>query len=164
MAIYLKLDKIKGPVTTKGFEDTIELLSCETNVDRHMNQPTRSEKNRGHAEAQMDMIYVTKMWDGVSSTKIFESVMKGDMDMTGTISFTNADSPPVAYLEIELKNVAISTYAMSGSNASTATEVPNESLYLSFTEIQITPYTIGSDKKAKKGSMVKHTLTTGETS
>jgi type VI secretion system secreted protein Hcp len=164
MAIYLKLDKIDGPVTTKGFEKTIELLTFSGGADRHMNQPSRSEKNRGHAEAEVPMINVSKMWDGVSSAKIFESVLKGDMDMTGTISFTNADSPPVAYLEIELKNVGISSYILSGSNASAVTEVPNEQMFLSFTDIQITPFTIGSDKKANKGSMVKHSLTSGETS
>ena len=61
MAIYMKLSKIDGPVTTGPFKNTIELTSFNTGCGRHLSQPTRSEQNRGHAEADIDMVFVSKM-------------------------------------------------------------------------------------------------------
>jgi type VI protein secretion system component Hcp len=163
MAIYMKLSKITGPVATGPFADTIELTSFTAGASRHLSQPSRSEQNRGHAEADIDMVFVSKMWDGVSSAKLFQSLVKGDMDLTATISFTNADSPAATYLEVALTNVALARYGIRGAGG-TATDLPTEDLTLSFTAMQWTPYTIGSDKKAKKGGMVKVDLPTGDVS
>jgi type VI protein secretion system component Hcp len=99
------------------------------------------------------------LWDGVSSAKLFQSICKGDMNMTATISFTNADTPAVTYLEVSLTNVALARYSVSGFGG--ASGLPTEDLLLSFTAIQWTPYTIGSDKKAKKGGIVKMDLPSG---
>lgn len=161
MAIYMKLSTIEGPVTTKGFEKTIELLSFNVSAHRPLIQPTRSEQNRGNAEATVEMATITKLWSGVDSTKLFQSIMKGDMNITATISFTNADSPPVTFLQAVLSNVAIARYSIRGNGNS---EMPVEDIILSFTDIEWTPYTIGSDKKPVKGNMVKYTLPTGTVS
>ena len=85
------------------------------------------------------------------------------MDMTAKISFTNADSPAATYLEVDLTNVALARYSVRGAGGA-ATDLPTEDLTLSFTSIQWTPYTIGSDKKAVKGGMVKCDLPTGAVS
>jgi type VI protein secretion system component Hcp len=166
MAIYMQFSGeniIEGPVTTKPFEKAIELTSFNTGCSRHLSQPTRSEQNRGHAEADIDMVFVSKLWDGVSSAKLFSSLVNGIMNMTAKISFTNADSPPAKYLEVDLTNVALARYSVRGAGGA-ATDLPTEDLTLSFTAIQWTPYTIGSDKKAKKGAMVKFDLPTAEVS
>ncbi|MBV8457972.1 MAG: type VI secretion system tube protein Hcp [Acetobacteraceae bacterium] len=160
MAIYMKLDKITGPVQTGPFKDTIELTSFSTGASRHLSQPTRSEQNRGHAEADIDMVFVSKLWDGVSSAKLFQSVAKGEMDMTATISFTNADTPASTYLEVCLTNAAIARYSVRGSGGA-ATDLPTEDLTISFTAIQWTPYTVDSKGKPTKGGMVKMDLPTG---
>jgi type VI secretion system secreted protein Hcp len=163
MAIYLQFsgnNVIKGPVQTGPFKDAIELTSFSTGASRHLSQPTRSEQNRGHAEADIDMVFVSKMWDGISSSALFQSVAKGDMDMTATISFTNADSPAQTYLQVCLSNAAIARYSLRGAGGA-ATDLPTEDLTLSFTAIQWTPYTIDSKKQPQKGSMVKMDLPTG---
>jgi len=159
----MKLDKIKGSISTSSFTETIELISFNTGCSRNLSQPTGSQQNRGKAVAEVDMVRVSKMWDGVSSAKLFQSIAKGDMEINATISFTNADSPPQTYLEIELTNVALASYRISGAGGSSM-DVPAEDMTLSFTAIQWTPYTIGSDKKPKKGDIVKHDLTTGTVS
>lgn len=163
MAIYMKLDKIDGPVQVGDFKGAIELTSFSAGASRHLSQPTRSEQNRGHAEADIDMVFVSKMWDGVSSSKLFQSVAKGDMDMTATITFTNADTLAQKYLEVCLSNVAIARYSVRGAGGA-ATDLPTEDLTLSFTAIQWTPYTIDSKKQPQKGAMVKMDLPTASLS
>lgn len=167
MAIYMKLSGINGPVEVSDFKDQFELTSFTHSATRDIGQPTRSQQNRGRSEPHIDYVYVQKMWDGVSSSKLFQSLVKGDMNMTATISFTNADNPPATYLQVVLSNAAIAHYSVSGAGTPPGggtTDLPTENLTLSFTAIEWTPYTIGSDKKPKKGDVVKHDLTTGNLS
>jgi hypothetical protein len=56
MAIYMKLTDIDGPVQVSDFKDTIELTNFTVGASRHLTQPTRSDQNRGHAEADVDMV------------------------------------------------------------------------------------------------------------
>jgi type VI secretion system secreted protein Hcp len=161
MAIYMKLDKIKGGVETGSFKDTMELTHFSAGCSRALSQPTGSQQNRGKAAIEVDMVNVSKTWDGHSSAKLFESLAKGDMDIEATISFTNADKQ--TYLEVELTKVALAKYSISGAGGPDM-DVPHEDLTLSFTAIKWTPYTIDSTNKANKGGMVKYDLTTVTTS
>jgi type VI protein secretion system component Hcp len=159
MAIYMKLTEIKGPSEVQSFPDQIQLTSFSFSSQRTIGQPAGTDKNRGKSEAFIHEINVSKPWDGVSSSKLFESLAKGVMNMTATISFSNADSPPVTYLEVCLSNVAITQYSVGGGGDG---GLPQESLTLSYTAIQWTPSTIASDAKAKSGAKVKYDLTTGK--
>ena len=161
MAIYMKLDKIKGGIATGTYKDTIELTSFNTGCSRVYSQPVGTAQNRTKGGMEIDMVDVSKLWDGHSSAKLFQSVSKGDMDIKATISFTGADKE--AYLEVELTNVALAKYSISGSGGPDM-DAPHENLTLSFTAIQWTPYTFDAKGNKVKGGIVTHDLVTIKTS
>jgi type VI protein secretion system component Hcp len=164
MAIYMNLTTIPGPVTQEGFAKQIELVSVNFSANRDIPQGTKNLDNRAIAEVQIGYINVTKQWDGMSSAKLFESICQGTTNLTATISFTSQNSAgSLTYLTIELTNVGLANYGCSGSGGPGG-ELPIEGLELSFTKIQITPYTVGSDKKPVKGGVVQFDLSTGATS
>ena len=159
MAIYMKLTTIKGPVKQQGFEDQIELSSFGMSAYRHIPQETKSIENRSVAEAQINYVDIDKIWDGVSSTKMLESMLKGTMNMTAEISFTSqTDGGSLTYLTVKLENVGLAAHMLSCDSGG---NLPRESAKLSFTKVEITPYTVGSDKKPVKGGVMHHDLSTG---
>ena len=158
MAIYLKLSTIDGPVTQKGFEKQIELSSGVFGASRNIPQETKNLQNRAIDEVEISVFSITKDWDGVSSGKLFESICQGTTNLTAQISFTSqTDSGSLTYLTIQLTNVGLSNYRISGTNG----PLPMESITLSFTKIEVTPYTVGSDKKPVKGGVIQFDLSTG---
>lgn len=160
MAIYLNLGTIKGPAEQQGFKDQIELQSFTIGAARNIPQQTKSVKNRGMDEAQYDYANISKEWDGVSSTKLLDSLNRGTMNMPAEISFTSqTDSGSLTYLTIKLENVGLVSYAVSASSG-----LPCETITLAFTKIEVTPYTLDSDKKPVKGAVIAHDLPTGVSS
>jgi type VI protein secretion system component Hcp len=160
MAIYMKLSTINGPVTQQGFEKQIELTSVNMSAARAIPQNTKNLDNRAIDEVEIAYISVDKQWDGISSAKLFESICQGTTNLTAEISFTSqTNSGSLTYLTIQLTNVGLSVYSCNASGGSSG--LPTESLSLSFTKIEITPYTVGSDKKPVKGGVVQFDLSTG---
>jgi type VI secretion system secreted protein Hcp len=164
MAIYMKIEgstKIDGPVTVKGFEKQIELATFNIGGSRHIPQQTKSDQNRSSDEPQVGYANASKQWDGLASAKLFESLVKGVMDMTATVTFTSAnDGGPLTYQTVKLTNMGLTSYSMHSTGGPNA-GVPSESLTMSFTKIEFTPYTVGSDKKPVKGGVVSFDLPTG---
>ena len=162
MAIFLKLDKIEGPVTQKAFEKQIELNACSVGAQRPIPQQSKNDQNRAVSEVSVSYVEINKDWDGVSSAKLFESITNGVTDMTAEISYTSqTDKGSLTYLTVKLTNVGLASYALGSMGVS---GMPTESMALAFTEMEITPYTVGSDKKPVKGGVVKYDLATGVTS
>ena len=161
MAIYMKLSTINGPVTQEGFKEQIELTYVNMDARRSIPQGTKNLDNRAIAEVEVSYIAIQKQWDGVSSAKLFESICQGTTNLTATISFTSqTNAGSLTYLTLELTNVGLASYNCSAAGGANG-DLPSEQISLSYTKVQITPYTVGSDKKPVKGGVVQFDLSTG---
>src|SRR5690348_13008181 len=87
MAIYMKYGNIKGPVTTDGFKDWIELESFQWGVGRAIGTAARSLTSREHSEPSLSEIAVTKHTD-IASPKLFLDSVAGKLDTKVEIKFT----------------------------------------------------------------------------
>jgi len=150
MAIYMKVDGLKGPVTAEGFKDFIELQSAQLGVNRHVTSASGRGTNREASVPAVSEIVVTKNQD-TSSTSLFKMSLFGE-GKKSEIHFvkTSTDGKKnETYLKLELENVLITSYSLSahgGDNHSSAME----SLSLNFTKI--TYHTILQDDKNKAGT------------
>ena len=156
MAIYLKYGDIKGPVTTDGFKDWIELLSFQWGVGREVGTAARGSTSREHSEPNLSEVTVTKLTD-VASPKLFLDSVGGKLDNKVTIKFTTTTKGKVeTFLTYELENTGLSHYSMSSGG-----EAPVEALSLNYTKITETftghdpgisgsPETVGYDLSQMK--------------
>ena len=84
MAIYLKYQTasgpIKGPVTTDGFKDWIELDSFSFGSGRALGTARAGSASRQANEPSLSEITCSKGWDWQSSAKLFEESVKGKLD------------------------------------------------------------------------------------
>jgi type VI secretion system secreted protein Hcp len=147
MAIYLKYDGVPGNVTTKGFEQQIELASASFGAGRAMGMSSRTDVNRGHAEPRLTEISLSKGWDDVASGMLLQDAIAGVADKKALISFTTTSKNVVlAYLTVELEKVVVSNYSIGGGGDSQ----PSESFNLNYTKITVTPYEVKEGKAVKK--------------
>jgi type VI secretion system secreted protein Hcp len=130
MAIYLKYGSIKGPVTTEGFKDWIEVNSFQWGVGRSLGTGARGSLSREHSEPALSEITVTKPTD-VSSPKLMLDAVAGKLDNKVEIKFTTTAKGKVeTFLTFKLENTGISHYSMNSSG-----DMPMEHLSLNFTKI-----------------------------
>src|SRR4051812_16511188 len=133
MAIYMKFGSIKGPVTTDGFKDWIELESFHWGASRHIGTAARGSSSREHSEPNLSEVTVTKLTD-VATPKLFLDSVAGKLDSKVTIKFTTTTKGKVeTFLTYELENCGLSHFSMSSGG-----EAPMESLSLNFTKISKT--------------------------
>jgi type VI secretion system secreted protein Hcp len=130
MAIYMKYGSIKGPVTTEGFKDWIELESFQWGVGRNVGTAARGSTSREHSEPTLHEINVTKRAD-IASPKLFLDAVGGKLDNKVEIKFTTTTKGKVeTFLAYKLENTGISGYSMSSGG-----DMPSETLSLNFTKI-----------------------------
>jgi type VI secretion system secreted protein Hcp len=133
MAIYMKYASIKGPVTTDGFKDWIELNSFQWGVGRAIGTAARGSTSREHSEPSLSEITVTKQSD-VATPKLFLDAVAGKLDNKVTIKFTTTTKGKIeTFLTYELENTGLSGYSLSSGG-----DMPTESLSLNFTKISET--------------------------
>jgi type VI secretion system secreted protein Hcp len=133
MAIYMKYGSIKGPVTTEGFKDWIELHSFQWGAGRAIGSAARGSTSREHSEPNLSEVTVTKQTD-VSSPKLFLESVAGKLDNKVTLKFTTTTKGKVeTFLTYELTDCGLSAYTLSSGG-----EMPTESLRLNFTKISKT--------------------------
>ena len=128
MAIFLKIDSIKGSSTDNNFKDQIELLSFQWGAGVGVGSPRGGDRTT--SEPSVSEITTTKVLDK-SSEGLFKALLKGDPVGKGTISFVAASrGESVAYATLELEDIIISGYSMSSGGQ----DLPTESLSLNFTK------------------------------
>jgi type VI secretion system secreted protein Hcp len=133
MAIYLKYASIKGPVTTEGFKDWIEVQSFQWGVSRSIGTAARNSTSREHAEPVIAEITLTKQSD-ISSPKLFLDSVAGKLDSKVTIKFTTTTKGKVdTFSTYDLEGAGIAHYHLSSGG-----DMPTESLSLNFTKISYT--------------------------
>jgi type VI secretion system secreted protein Hcp len=130
MAIYMKYGDIKGPVTTEGFKNWIELNSVQLGTHRAIGTAARGSTSREHSEPSISEIVVTKPSD-VASPKLFLDAVAGKLDSKVEIKLTTTTKGKVeTFLTFKMENTGISSYNVSSSG-----DMPMESLSLNFTKI-----------------------------
>jgi type VI secretion system secreted protein Hcp len=133
MAVYMKYGSIKGPVTTDGFKDWIELQSFQWGVGRSIGTAARGSTSREHSEPSISEIVVTKLTD-VASPKLFLDAVAGKLDSKVEVKFTTTTKGKVeTFLTYKMENTGVSGYSLSSGG-----DMPMESLTLNFTKISYT--------------------------
>ncbi len=133
MAIYMQYGKIKGPVTTEGFKDWIELESFHWGASRHIGTAARGSTSREHSEPTLSEVIVTKRTD-IASPKLMLDSVAGKLDSEVQIKFTTTTKGKVeTFLSYKLENTGISNYSLTSGG-----DMPMESLSLNFTKISKT--------------------------
>ena len=127
MAIYLKLDPIKGSVTDSKFKEQIELGSFQWGAGVGVGSPRGGDRTT--SEPSVSEITATKQLDK-SSEGLFKQLLMGEPVAKGTVSFTAAiKGESVAYAVLELEDVIVSGYSQSSGG-----DFPSESISLNFTK------------------------------
>ena len=163
MAIYLDItggEAVKGPVTTEGFKDQIQVGSFQFGAGRGIGSPKADALNREASAPSLSEITLTKSWDPVSSAKLLQLAINGTGKADAKLSFTTTGAKgEEAYLTIELTNVMVSGFSVTSGG-----DKPSESFSLNYVKITVTPWKIaaaGGDPK--KGDVVSHDLSTRKT-
>jgi type VI secretion system secreted protein Hcp len=130
MAIYMKYGSIKGPVTTDGFKEWIELESFSWGVGRQIGTAARGAYSREHSEPAISEIIVTKRSD-VATPKLLLDAVAGKLDNKVEIKFTTTTKGKVdTFLAYKMENTGLSGYSLKSEG-----DMPTESLTLNFTKI-----------------------------
>ena len=151
MPIYMKIEGVEGPVTGK-YKGWIELQSAQLGSARHITSPTGQGNNREADAPTVSEIVVTKFQDSVSQL-LFNLSLTGNGKKV-TIDFVKGNDAP--YLEIELEDMLISGYSISGHGGDSQNR-PMESLSLNFTKISFKTLSSTTDPAANKQKVVWQT-------
>jgi type VI secretion system secreted protein Hcp len=155
-AIYMKIEDIKGEVTTKGYEGWIEVHSAAFSVSREIAEPTGGISDRESGRARFSDFSVTKIADSTTPLLFLESVLGSGKQVD--IHFTKAiDAAVQPYYTITLSDVLVSGFSQSSGG-----DVPMESMSLNFTKIK-TSFT-PTDPKGGTGTPITrgYDITTGK--
>lgn len=127
MAIFMKIDSIKGSSTDANFKDQIELNSFQWGAGVGVSSARGGDRTT--SEPSVSEITTTKSTDK-SSELLFKALLKGDPVGKATISFVAASKgEAVAYATLELEDVIVSGFSMSSGG-----DWPSESISLNFTK------------------------------
>ncbi|HQT63791.1 MAG: hypothetical protein B7Z75_02080 [Acidocella sp. 20-57-95] len=131
MSIYLKSADIQGSVTTKGFENTFEVLSATFGQQRSVGSRVGKVGTVDSSLSAVSEVVITKIYD-VASTKLFELSFSGKILGNMVISFVRQDQTgPITYSEITLTDVVISNYQFAGLGGA-GTDAPTETINLNW--------------------------------
>ncbi|MBX7173742.1 MAG: type VI secretion system tube protein Hcp [Pyrinomonadaceae bacterium] len=138
MPIYMKFEGIEGEAKDK-YKGWIELDSCQIGTSNP--DPTARGGSREPGAPKVSEIVITKRQDN-SSSGLFREAFNGTGKKV-TIAFVKDGTE---YLTLELENVLISNYSVSGHGGD-AHDRPIESFSFNFSKITYTTKPISKDEK-----------------
>ena len=148
MALFIKFDGVDGECNDKDHKGWSDLLSMSWGLHKAGAGATGQTRRRG--VATIEDVVCTKEFDK-SSVKIAESVCSGKVFPKVEIHDTATYAENRAtFLKYDLKNVLVTSQAVSAAGAGDA--VPTESFSLNFEEVKQT-YTEYDAKGSKKGNV-----------
>ena len=156
MAVYMKVDGVKGDVEEEGHKDWIQLNSLQWGVGRGIGSPKSSAKDRESSEASVSEITVSKLNDNASTGLLRLALWGKGKKVEIHMTRTGDDKQQTPYLKYELEDVLFSGYSLSSGG-----DRPSESLSLNFTKI--TYHNLESKDTNEDGSpdRVQYDLATG---
>ena len=130
--IYMFYDGVDGPVTTSGFEKSIEVTSFKWGFEREGNKALDGSSSWTRPPSVHE-VTVRKRSDK-TSTMLIQKGLAGEPASTVKFKFTSTAKDKVAtYMAFELSSVIISNYELAGAEGT-----PEETLSLNFTKIMVT--------------------------
>ena len=159
MAIYMNYNdkKIKGNVTTKGYEDWIEVSSFQFGVGRGISMEVGQMANREATRPSVSEVSLGKPMDAASGGLFKESVA-GAEGVKVLIHLVQTGAKEIQkYAEYELEGVLVSSYSLSASEGG----APFESLSLSFAKLMCDLSNADKDNKNKASMKVGYDLGKG---
>jgi type VI protein secretion system component Hcp len=136
MPIYMNVTDSTGKQVARGtgkgpHAGWIELHSAQLTIPRKVKEPTAKDGDAG--PAPVSQVQVTKDQDQASAI-LFRLAVDGKI-VTVTIDFLKPNSPEAPYMTVQLSDVIISDYMVSG-NAEGGSRPPLESLTLDASKIE----------------------------
>lgn len=153
MAIYMQIPGINGNVTTKGYENWIELESFDFNVQRKLNTQPGRVSNREGSKPSVSEVSVKKRLDQASSL-LFGEATVGTAKPTVKINFITTGASPTPYLEYTLSNVIVSGHHIShervmADEGSEKEAYPQETVNLNFDKVEMKVIPFDKNHKAQ---------------
>jgi len=140
--MFLMLDGIKGESADDKHKGEIDIESFSWGLAQTGSGNRSTGSGTGKVDIQ-DMSIVKKI--DKSSPTLQLACANGKHIAKGKLTLRKAGENPLDYFTVDLENILISGYHVSGSEAS---EVPSESVTINFAKIK-TEYWTQSDKGAK---------------
>jgi len=153
MAIYMKIKGIDGHVTTKGYENWIELQNFNFNVSRNLSTTTGNVADRERTKPTLSELTINKEIDK-TTPDLFSAACgtreggKAIDEIDIHVCHTSGDSVK-PYIEYKLNNVLLSNYQIQGDKKC-ETSRPAETIALNYDKIQMNFTT--HDEKHSSGS------------
>jgi type VI secretion system secreted protein Hcp len=130
--IYMFYDGVDGPVTTSGFEKSIELTSFKWGFEREGNKSLDGSSSWARPPSVRE-VTVTKRSDK-TTTMLIQKGLSSDSSATVKFKFTSTAKDKVAtYMAFELSGCIISNFEVTAAEG-----IPEETLSLNFTKIMVT--------------------------
>lgn len=148
MAIYMQIQGINGNVTTKGYENWIELESFAFHVHRKLNTQPGRVSNREGSKPSVSEVDVSKRLDK-SSSLLFGEATVGTAKPTVNIHFVTTNASPQPYLEYTFSNVIVSGHAIEHQHTETTDNYPLENISLNFDKIEMKVIPFDKNHKAQ---------------
>jgi type VI secretion system secreted protein Hcp len=145
----MQLDGINGEVSSKGFEQHIELDSYSFGVSKKVNQIAGNVTNREGSIPTFSAFTVTQKVDPTSPV-VFQNIVKSSLIKTVVIKCAATDGR--LYHTITLSDVLVSSYnedwaaVTSSENHITPKPIATITFHYNKIEVQFTP--LGKDHKA----------------
>jgi type VI secretion system secreted protein Hcp len=160
MAIYMKMDGVKGQSTTEGHKDEVVLESFQFGVNRQIASSAKNA-NREAAPPSLSEVVVTKSQDAASSD-IMKLSLAGE-GKKAVFSFTKSgtDGKPQVYMTVTLENCLISSFSCSAHGGEGNT-IPMESLSINFTKIEYKMLPSDPKNKTAAPMMATYDIATGK--
>ncbi|MCL2004729.1 MAG: type VI secretion system tube protein Hcp [Planctomycetaceae bacterium] len=135
-SMFLKIDDIKGECTVSGYEEQIEIYSFSLDFSQPTSALRSSEGGGTVARPQCSDLSLSKRFD-ISSPSICQRLWEGKTIPNVVLTLCRSEAqdgsaPLLAYLEIKLSNVVISSYNISGGG-----DLPGETVSMNYSKIEI---------------------------
>lgn len=137
MPYYAKISNIEGSVSTKGYENQIELASIDAGISRNINTRPGHTTDREYSTPKLSEFVVTKIMDK-SSPYLFEASCTGQSIGEVIITATGSSAGSDKYLQYTLSDAIISNYNMNGVQVEGDEQHPSETLSFNYSKIEMT--------------------------
>lgn len=160
MAIYLKLDNIKGNVTTEGYQQWIDCIDLSFDgIHSDVQQHIGHDMDRVISHPFFGDIHLIKFLDQ-SSIALFEHAHNRKAIEHVDIHCVNTSDPIFTFAKYTLKNVIVSHY--SEMTVQQLYAKPREFISLSYTALEKTYIPKDSDNKPQSPIISGYDLAQGE--
>jgi type VI secretion system secreted protein Hcp len=130
-SIYMSYDGVDGPVTTTGFEKSIEVTSFKWRFEREGNKALDGSSSWARPPSVHE-VTVTKPSDKTTAVLI-QKGLTGDKSAVKFRFTSTAKDKVAAYMVFELSECIISNFEIASAG-----EIPEETLSLNFTKVVVT--------------------------